>query len=657
MMKIKSFPVFVVLLFILNVVLFSCCDGNYNKELLLIDSLIDKNDFDAALSKISAIDTNMFDNKNKAYFFLLKTQTEYKNYIPATSDKYINYAVDYYSKSTDEERYTRALIYQGCVNEELGNLEKAVECYHKVEKNTTNKKDLAYTKLRLGYLYQSQIVGADSIALQKFLESYDLYQNLNDKHYMLLCLGEIGILYRDRKLKNDSAIYYINEAIALADSLQDSYLEFVNYNSRAEYYCYIKEDYQKSKTDALYAINKGGDEIDHPRAHFCLSLSYLKLGSLDSCLYYIQNAPSMVSSADSVTYYGLLSEIDRQNQDVNGALKNHDIAENIADSILIHSLNHRLLAVEKKYDTQKVELEKAKLGSKLKTSLLTGAVVTILSLVLILILIRYRQKLKMKEMENELINADLASSLENLNKMQGTIESYDKELNKAKQDYFEAITASESQVSNLKRKIEEANRSIALSEKEHLLAITESESQVSKLKGEIDEANRLIALNLKERDNLNNQIQELETKEKQSDEIKSMIKEQITIVRELLNSSYIHNESENFAKKFNSFMALPGRTNGRKEKSYWISLQTVTNDFFDNILVKAQLLADGKLNDTDINYLALCCWDFSRSGIMICLRYKSLASVSNKKVDIAKKLKVKNVDEFLTLYRDKKENI
>ena len=136
-----------------------------------------------------------------------------------------------------------------------------------------------------------------------------------------------------------------------------------------------------------------------------------------------------------------------------------------------------------------------------------------------------------------------------------------------------------------------------------------------------------------------------------------MIKEQITIVRELLNSSYIHNESENFAKKFNSFMALPGRTNGRKEKSYWISLQIVTNDFFDNILVKAQNLADGKLNETDINYLALCCWDFSRSGIMICLRYKSLASVSNKKVDIAKKLKVKNVDEFLTLYRDKKENI
>ena len=98
-------------------------------------------------------------------------------------------------------------------------------------------------------------------------------------------------------------------------------------------------------------------------------------------------------------------------------------------------------------------------------------------------------------MENELINADLASSLEDLNKMQKNIESYDEELIKAKQEYVSAITS--------------------------------SESQVSELKSEIEDANKSIASGYQERERLNEQIHELEEKEKRSNEMKEVIKEQI----------------------------------------------------------------------------------------------------------------------------------
>ena len=228
----------------------------------------------------------------------------------------------------------------------------------------------------------------------------------------------------------------------------------------------------------------------------------------------------------------------------------------------------------------------------------------------------------MKEMENELINADLASSLEDLNKMQKNIESYDEELIKAKQEYVSAITS--------------------------------SESQVSELKSEIEDANKSIASGYQERERLNEQIHELEEKEKRSNEMKEVIKEQITVVRELLNSSY-ERDSETFTKAFNSSMRLPGRSD-KGSSSYWKNFYTITNEIFDDILIKAQEIAGGILKDDDLFIIALCCWRFPRQGIMICMKYNNLASVTNKKVKVAKKLKMKNMEEFLTLYRDNKES-
>ena len=114
--------------------IFAGCDrSGTNNELVNIDSLLSQKQYETALKKIKTINPNNLGNKDKAYYSLLKTQADYKNYIVATTDSAINFAVNYYERSTDKEKYTRSLIYQGCVNEELGNLEEAVKCYHKAD--------------------------------------------------------------------------------------------------------------------------------------------------------------------------------------------------------------------------------------------------------------------------------------------------------------------------------------------------------------------------------------------------------------------------------------------------------------------------------------------------------------------------------------------
>ena len=93
-------------------------------------------------------------------------------------------------------------------------------------------------------------------------------------------------------------------------------------------------------------------------------------------------------------------------------------AHAIADSLTMNSLNHRLLAVEKKYDVQLAELNKIKYQSRFRGALLALAGVIIASLLLLLGLMRYRNRLKMKQNEAEMLKADLEDSLTNLKKMQ-----------------------------------------------------------------------------------------------------------------------------------------------------------------------------------------------------------------------------------------------
>jgi hypothetical protein len=86
-------------------------------------------------------------------------------------------------------------------------------------------------------------------------------------------------------------------------------------------------------------------------------------------------------------------------------------AHSVADSVTIHGLNHRLLAVEKKYDLQQEELKNAHLKSRLWTMRFIMSLIVIAALTLGLAVLRYRSRLRIKEHEQELMRADLEVSV------------------------------------------------------------------------------------------------------------------------------------------------------------------------------------------------------------------------------------------------------
>ena len=578
------------IIFMLSVINFAAVLGGCgheadNRQLVDIDTLLAHNQAEDALLILNAINTSSYNSKDRAYYDLLTTQANHDCAIAVTNDSAINGAVKYFMAHNDKKKHARALLYQGYINAELGNLDKAVTCLRQAEDLAIDKdlKTRALAKMKMGELYQSQIIGAKTLGAGKYREALDLFNVLDDKLNQIICLSELGGLYRINKEKQDSAICYINAAIDLAKhEIRPQYV-VANLFSRAEYYA-ARGDYQGAKDDAVEAISWKGNLKIHPRIHYTAASAYLHLGRLDSARYYLGQAPEMTTVADSIMHYQLLADFARFDGKVDDAIYYLNMTHNLADSVTLSSMNDKLLEVEKKYDSQQAALEKAMLSSRLRGTLLVIALLLLTAMALAFLVWRYRNRLKIQQTEYELQKADLDQSIASLQHMQETINDYEQSLKDAKAEY----QGNEARMSDA--------------------------------------------------------IADLEAKKQQSDELRTIVDKQIQVVHQLLQWSYECNETT-FAKRFNKLMTMRG--SDEVGESYWDNLQSLANDLYDNVLIKAQRVAGGALREDEINLIALLCHGFSRTVIMICMRYRNLRTVSNKKIQIAHKLNVNSLDEFL----------
>ena len=567
MINVRNF--FIPLAAVIALVMGGCHhDSATMSELARIDSMVYQQHEKEALPLLLQMKTDKLNKQERAYHTVLLSMAMYKNYVPCTSDSAINEAVSYYRNKGDDLKYLKALVAQGCVNEDIGQLEQAVESYHQAEQLplATDSSMIAYAKLRLGVLYQEQVIGSGTIALEKYNEALPLYRALGDKHYELVCLTSIGGIYRNIEEKHDSAVICMKDAIALAQELGDQYHAFANRYLLSEYYLLREQNYVKSKKYALQAVAADPAIIDHPRAHYRLATSYLNLGQPDSAVYYLNRAPRATSARDSIVYLELMSDLEHQYRKNDAKSKDYmQMAHAIADSLTINGLNHRLLEVEKKYDHQLAVLKQMENESRLKEALLLAALLALGLLALTFLVWRYKNQLKMRQNEVEMLKADLNGSLASLEQMQARLDA--RELN--------------------------------------------DESQKA-----------------------------------QSDELRAIINQQIDAVHQLMAWSYQY-DGDKFAAKFREMMTVPGMGD---DSSYWSHLQVLVNELHDNVLVKAQEEAGGTLNESELNLLALYCCGFSRTVIMVCMDYKNIGTVYNKKMQIAKKLHVTDLDEFVARF-------
>ena len=140
----------IIILFSASILLMASChhDSATMQELSRIDSMVYHQQEKEALPLLQQMNTEQFSYEERAYHAVLMSMALYKNYVPITSDSAINEAVIYFKKSGDDLKYLKALVAQGCVNEDMGRLDQAVDSYHHAEKLplTTDSSMIAYAK-------------------------------------------------------------------------------------------------------------------------------------------------------------------------------------------------------------------------------------------------------------------------------------------------------------------------------------------------------------------------------------------------------------------------------------------------------------------------------------------------------------------------------
>ena len=131
-----------------------------------------------------------------ALWSLLVVQARDKNYIKHTSDSLINVAYDYFIRRDDLHRRALVLNYEGRVNEDLGEMEKATEFYLRAGDEVLKTEDydlgnLIYSNLGMVYTYRN----LNEEGLDAFQKAYELAKLSEDNYSIAFSLIYLGRIY------------------------------------------------------------------------------------------------------------------------------------------------------------------------------------------------------------------------------------------------------------------------------------------------------------------------------------------------------------------------------------------------------------------------------------------------------------------------------
>lgn len=306
------------------------CTGTPDGRLTAADSLMWTRP-DSSLIRLAEVDTCQLGEADRAYYALLLTQANYRNYIKATSDSMINRAVAYYEHHGPQERLTRALLYRGAVLDELGRPADAMLSYKKAEfaADTADYRNLALIHLGIAEMYKGLYAG-NGADIENYEEAYSYFVKTGNKPKQLVCLSSIG--QRLRMTNPALAEKYLNKALSLATALNDSNEIYGNLEFLSRCY-FINKDYGKAKETALKCIAEGGDWASYD-SYINLARTYAKLHKPDSARIYI-NKWHVDTACDyqRVEYYYTVSDLfteEGRAVEANALLK---LAESLSDSM------------------------------------------------------------------------------------------------------------------------------------------------------------------------------------------------------------------------------------------------------------------------------------------------------------------------------------
>ena len=391
-MKLGPNTVITALLAVLLLSAAACSDRNAQARLAMAaaDSLMTA-DPQAALDTLKTIDSSdaaSLPRADRAFYTLLRTEAEYKCYMPVAGNTTISEAVDYYRRKGPEDRLARALTMQGAVLSESGDPDGAMLAYKEAEPLLEHSGDLEQLGLlhtRIGELYQKSIVN-DKNAILRFRQALQCFEKAElPERIMSSHLSLAGMLLVDSA---DKAVPHLEKGLSMAEALHDTL------NMLSAYSLYA---FKEQSTDKFAQIARRAEqlyeEISVPSLieediinsiNYCCAELFMDAEKQDSSLLFL-NSIRMRDEVDNLSYYTIMARLYEKEDNTKKATECLRAANDITLRILKEGYDSQLIEVEKKYDndilSEKLKVSRNRIMALTALLLLAVAVSVIIYLV------------------------------------------------------------------------------------------------------------------------------------------------------------------------------------------------------------------------------------------------------------------------------------
>ena len=392
----------------------ACSDRNAQARLAMAaaDSLMTA-DPQAALDTLKTIDSSdaaSLPRADRAFYTLLRTEAEYKCYMPVAGNTTISEAVDYYRRKGPEDRLARALTMQGAVLSESGDPDGAMLAYKEAEPLLEHSGDLEQLGLlhtRIGDLYQKSIVN-DKNAILRFRQALQCFEKAGlPERIMSSHLSLARMLLVDSA---DKAVPHLEKGLSMAEALHDT----LNMLSAYSLYAFKEQSPDKlaqiaRRSEQLY------EEISVPSLieediinsiNYCCAELFMDAEKQDSSLLFL-NSIRMRDEVDSLSYYTIMARLYEKENNTKKATECLRATNDIILRILKEGYDSQLIEVEKKYDND-ILSEKLKV-SRNRIMALTALLLLVVAVSVIIYLVS-----KNKARKRELILRNAVNDLQSL---------------------------------------------------------------------------------------------------------------------------------------------------------------------------------------------------------------------------------------------------
>lgn len=352
-----------------------------------VNELLRQDENDSATIVFKRIAPNSIQtDEETAYYNLLKTIIDYRNYADITSDSVIKVSVNYYRKTSDEYKLAVSQYYRGAILSELDNYADAIPALKEAEELGEKFDD----PILIGNIYRELTVlncnaSQVELAIEYAQKQCNAMQKTSNKKLIAYAYLHLAIIY-SKIGQSDSAKTYLDKCLLIADQINAEDKAYVNN--------YIGEQLMATDpTAAKLFFQKALIFNSLPESYLNLSKLYNKDGDSSSAKAYTDSALATAWPELKINILESIADEKLQSNDIHQYAAAIRQIIDLKDSINEADKERKTLEFQKKYDFNKQE-------AKNRERIIIMATIIVLTL-MSSYLLHLRHKTKLEKIENE----------------------------------------------------------------------------------------------------------------------------------------------------------------------------------------------------------------------------------------------------------------